>query len=227
MQRGRHINALVNLATFTLIVVALFFGKPVLMPLALATLLSFLLSPIVNRLIRLGLGRTIAVVTIVLFVFSVFGGMIWGVASQMSTLVDELPKYKDNIREKVVDLRSAGKGSFVERIRDTWGEIRGEIKRAEVAKTNLVAGGSPTSTASNTEPAREPVPVVLQGQSSSPVWQLPSALGPLIEVLANAGLVIVLVIFMLLRKKDLRNRFVVLFGLQSDAHNDPGTRRSR
>src|SRR5436190_6993192 len=117
MRGGRHVNALINLATFILIVVALFFGKPVLMPVALATLLAFLLTPIVNRLVRIGMARTLAVIVVVLLMFSALGGIIWGVASQMSVVVDELPKYKDNIREKWVDFRGAGKGSFLERIR--------------------------------------------------------------------------------------------------------------
>src|SRR3954466_15435808 len=129
MRGGRHVNALVNLATFTLVVVGLYFGKPVLMPIALATLLAFLLSPIVNRLVRWGLAQSFAVIAVVLLIFSVLGATIWGVASQMSLLVDELPKYKDNIREKVVDLRSAGKGSFVERVHQMLREIKGEIKR--------------------------------------------------------------------------------------------------
>jgi predicted PurR-regulated permease PerM len=130
MKNGRHLDVLINLAVFTLVIAALFFGKPVLMPVALAVLLSFLLSPVVNRLVRMGLGRTIAVVAVVLLLFSALGGMIWGVASQMSLLVDELPKYKGNIREKVIDLRSAGKGSMLERIQQTLREIKGEIKQA-------------------------------------------------------------------------------------------------
>jgi predicted PurR-regulated permease PerM len=211
MRLGRHVNALVSLATFTLIVVALYFGKPVLMPVALATLLSFLLSPIVNQLVRLGLSRTVAVIALVLLIFSGLGATIWGVASQMSILVDELPKYKDNIREKVVDLRGAGKGSFLQRIQETWREIKGELKKADAPQSHEVATAN-ERIASETPPSNAPVPVVVQGQTSSAAWQLPSAIGPLLEVLVGTGLVIVLVIFMLLRKRDLRNRVVVLFG---------------
>jgi predicted PurR-regulated permease PerM len=214
MKNSRHLDVLINLAVFTLVIAALFFGKPVLMPVALAVLLSFLLSPVVNRLVRMGLGRTIAVVAVVLLVFSALGGMIWGVASQMSLLVDELPKYKGNIREKVIDLRSAGKGSMLERIQQTLREIKGEIKQAE--KTNQVAhvaGGETKSSASTPAPEPEPVPVVVQGQGTASVWQTTTAIQPLMEMMATAGLVIVLVIFMLLRKRELRNRFIILFGL--------------
>jgi predicted PurR-regulated permease PerM len=214
MRNNRQADALINLGLFTLIVAALYFGKPVLMPLALATLLSFLLSPIVNRLVRMGMARTSAVVAVVVLMFTLLGGTIWGVASQMSTLVDELPKYKGNIREKIVDLRTAGKGSMLERIRQTFHEIKGEIKQAEKDKTNVTAnpysGEARPANAPAAEP--EPVPVVVQGQSQSNVWEIPSALGPLLEVLATAFLVTVLVIFMLLRKRELRNRFLLLFG---------------
>src|SRR5262245_16409138 len=173
MRRSRHVNALILLATFVLIVVALIFGKPVLMPVALATLLSFLLSPIVNQLVRLGMGRTVAVIALVLLIFSGLGATIWGVASQMSVLVDELPKYKDNIREKVVDLRGTDKGSFLDRIRQTWGEIKGEIKKADAPRTNETTAAN--EIASETTPSPVPVPVVVQGQTTSAVWQLPSA----------------------------------------------------
>ena len=58
----RSMTTLVSLATLTLVVVALYFGRPVLMPLALAVLLSFLLSPVADALHRLGVGRKTSVV---------------------------------------------------------------------------------------------------------------------------------------------------------------------
>lgn len=216
MNQGRQSLTLIYLATFILVVVALYFGKPILMPLALAVLFAFLLSPVVNSMVRAGLGRNIAVILVVALVFTVLGAMIWGVGQQMSRLVYELPAYKDNVREKIIDLRDAGKGSALERIRDTWRELKGELKNAK-PKTNDVQAASAVPGEPDPEPEsgtveQQPVPVVVQDQGSSPVWQIPSALGPLLEILATAGLVIVLVIFMLLRKRELRNRFIVLFG---------------
>ena len=204
-------------ATAILVVVALYFGKPVLMPLALATLLAFLLSPLVDALCRKGLAQSIAVTLVVVLVFSVLGGMVWGFGRQMSSLINQLPDYRQNIREKIEDLRAAGNGSTVERIRQAWKEIKGDFRRP--APTNNITEEQITTIETNEPVELEPVPVVVQSQAAS---QIPTALGPLVQVLATAGLVVVLVIFMLLRRRELRNRLIVLFGY----HRMPTTTRA-
>src|SRR5688572_27156854 len=110
MQQGRSNKVFIYFGTFLLAVLALYFGKPVLMPLALATLLAFLLGPLVNGLSRLGLRQSASVAVVVVLVFSILGAMIWGFGHQMNSLAYELPNYRQNVREKIIDLRSAGKG---------------------------------------------------------------------------------------------------------------------
>jgi predicted PurR-regulated permease PerM len=211
MREGKAGQVLVYLAIAVLAVVALYFGKPVLMPVALATLLAFLLSPLVNALCRARLRQPIAVMLVVALMFSVLGAMLWGFGKQMSSLAYQLPDYRENIREKIADLRSAGNGSTLERVRQAWREIKGELRRPSPAATNAVTASADAST--NAAPVEvEPVPVVVRGHTAGSAWSIPTALGPLVEVLATAGLVIVLVIFMLLRKRELRNRFIVLCG---------------
>ena len=211
MQASRPNGSLVYLATLTLTIAALYFGKPVLVPLALATLLTFLLTPIVNSLVRRGIRPAIAVVIIVAVMSIVFAGAVWGFGSQLRALAYELPDYKQNVLEKIADLRGASKGGGLDRIRQTWGELKGELGRPAAASTNDVKHATSTSTNAPT-PDREPVPVVVQGHGNSDLWSIPTALGPLLEVLATSSLVFVLVIFMLLRKRELRNRLILLFG---------------
>ena len=74
MQIGRSGSAFVYLATGILAVAALYFGKPILMPIALATLFAFLLSPLVDSLCRVGLRQSIAVILVVVLMFSLLGG---------------------------------------------------------------------------------------------------------------------------------------------------------
>jgi predicted PurR-regulated permease PerM len=212
MRFGRSGATLVYLALAVLTVTALYFGKPVLMPVALATLFAFLLSPLVTGLCRLGMRQAVAVMVVVVFMFSLVGAMAWGFGSQMTALVAQLPDYKQNIREKIEDLRTAGSGSTFHRIQQAWGEIKGELKKSSNTKTNEVVEASVVT---NPPVELEPVPVVVRGQSTTGMSQIPTALGPLVEVLATAGFVIVLVIFMLLRKRELRNRIIVLFGYNS------------
>jgi predicted PurR-regulated permease PerM len=214
MRPGKSSATLIYLALAILTVVALYFGKPILMPIALAMLLSFLLGPLVNGLSRLGLRQTFAVLVVVIFMFSVLGGMIWGFGKQMTSLVAQLPDYRENIREKVDDLRNAGSGTTLRRVRQAWGELKGELNRKSEEPTNEVVAAE-AGVVTNETVEIEPVPVVVRGQTTGTVWQIPTALGPLVEVLATAGLVVVLVIFMLLRKRELRNRIIVLFGYNS------------
>jgi predicted PurR-regulated permease PerM len=226
MRMGRSSAILVYLALATLAVVALSFGKPIIMPVALATLFTFLLSPLVDGLCRFGFRQSMAVGVVVVFMFSVLGVMIWGFGSQVTSLAYELPNYRQNIREKIDDLRNAGNGSALERVRQSWREIKGELKKSSSQKTS-----SKPETATNETGAEittnaiaevEPLPVVVHTPTATTVWQIPTALGPLVNVLGSAGLVIVLVIFMLLRKRELRNRIVILFGY----HRMPTTTRA-
>lgn len=211
MHFGRSGTTFVYLATGVLAVVALYFGKPILVPIALATLLAFLLGPLVNGLCRVGIRQPIAVVVVVVFMFSLLSATIWGFGKQLTSLVYQLPDYKQNIQEKIADLRSAGSGSGFERIRTAWRDIKGELKRpARPAPTNITTTAAVTVT--NTPVETEPVPVVVRTPAGGASWSIPTALGPLVQVLATAALTLVLVIFMLLRKRELRNRFIVLFG---------------
>ena len=133
MQIGRSGSAFVYLATGILAVAALYFGKPILMPIALATLFAFLLSPLVDSLCRVGLRQSIAVILVVVLMFSLLGGMIWGFGRQLTALVYQLPDYRQNIQEKIEDLRNAGSGSGVERIKLAWRELKGELKKTSTA----------------------------------------------------------------------------------------------
>lgn len=201
-----------KIATLTLTVVALHFGEPVLMPVAVATLLAFLLTPVVNSLTRRKLRLPIAVMVVVLLMFGIFAAAVWGIGSQIRSVAYELPDYRQNLFEKVADLRNASKGAALDRFRQTWRELRGELRKAPAAaQTNIAV--RPTDASTNAPaPDREPVPVVVQGQERGTFSFLPTAIGPVAELLATGFLIFVLVIFMLLRKRELRNRIILLFG---------------
>ena len=231
------LTVLATLGTLILVVMALYFGQPVLMPLALAVLVSFLLSPVADALHRLGVGKKTSVVFLVIFAFLVFAAGAYAIGSQLSALAYQIPAYKDNIREKMVALREAGKDSPIEKLQETVKEIQGELKESEKAGTNQPAApegagrsGRPVEDEPDEEAEVEPVPVVVREGGSG--WQLPTAFGPLLELLATLALVVVLVIFMLLRREELRNRFIVLFGYSrmpttTQALDEAGERISR
>jgi predicted PurR-regulated permease PerM len=202
--RVNNLPLLYVLGSIVLIVACLYWAKPVLMPLALAVLITFLLNPVVNALFSRGLPRIPAVLVVVVLAFSVVGGVSWIVTRQLSALAYELPYYRENLKEKISDLRALGESGVIERVLTTIKEVTEEEQKAPrpFPKPQF---REQLETAPDTEPEK-PVPVVVQAPSV--LWRLPS----LLESLATAGLVIVLVIFMLIRYADLRGRLLYLAG---------------
>src|SRR5262245_45143585 len=95
----------VFLASFVFAITILYFGQTVFIPIAFSLLLTFVLSPIVDRLERLHLGRVPAVIVVVMLAISVIVGAGWVVSAQLTKLLGELPQYERNIKEKIFDLR--------------------------------------------------------------------------------------------------------------------------
>jgi predicted PurR-regulated permease PerM len=207
---------LASLLLVVLVVACLYWARVVLIPVALAVLLTFLLNPIVNRLQRRGLGRTPSVILIVVVAFSLLGGIGWVTVLQITTLANELPQHTHNIKQKIADLRAAGKGGIIEKIQGMVAKVSEDLEKAEELPQGIQPGAEP----------EKPVPVVVQAPSV--LWQLSS----LLEPLATAGLVIVLVLFMLIAYGDLRNRLIRLVGyghlaLTTRALDEAGQRISR
>jgi predicted PurR-regulated permease PerM len=195
-----------------LVIVVLYWAQAVLVPIALAVLLTFVLTPPVTWLER-WLGRVPAVLVTVTLVFIVLGLAGWGLARQMDHLADDLPTYRINILAKIADVRGAGKGGSVERLQET----------IEGIKTDLGQSSAPTGTASR------PVVVTSELVTGFPGF---SWLGPIVGPVGTAGLVLAMVIFMLLERRDLRDRLIGLIGhgrltVTTKAFDEAGTRVSR
>ena len=189
---SRSLRLWITFAGCVLVVAVLYLAQVVLMPVALAILISFVLGPIVVRLQR-WIGRIPAVLTTVVLAFAVLGLMTWGLGSQLVKLTADLPAYRANIRQKISDVRQAGRESSVQQVQATIEDIKTEIE-------------------TNGDPAPEPEPVVVVPEKAESEGVVPTWLGPLFEPLATAGFVIALVIFMLLHRGDLRGRFIRLVG---------------
>jgi predicted PurR-regulated permease PerM len=220
----RKLPLLYVLACFVLVIACLYWAKAVLIPVALAVLLTFLLNPVVRILQRRWLPRTPAVLLVVALAFSALGGMSWTVTRQLTALAYELPRYQENLKHKMRDLRELGKGGIIEKLQTTIKEVTGELQKGTPPPPEIQPIGEPTEKLTG-EPEK-PVPVVVQAPSM--FWQLPA----LLEPVASAGLVIVLVIFMLIQYADLRSRLVRLAGyghstIATKALDEAGQRISR
>ncbi|MER8440196.1 AI-2E family transporter [Mesorhizobium sp. M1393] len=212
--------SLPTVATVVTAVAALYFGREVFLPIAIALLLTFALAPMVSALKRVGLPRLPAVIASVLSAFTVLALFSFIVATQVSELAQNIPLYQSNILTKVRSLKETGVGGgIIARLSGVIERIGQELDRQE------------TSPPTAGEPEREPVPVEIIARER-PLQVLQNLIGPLISPLASAGLIIVVVIFMLLEREDLRDRFIRLVGYgdlhrTTEALQDAGKRVGR
>ncbi|WP_287173127.1 AI-2E family transporter [Mesorhizobium sp.] len=192
--------SLPTVATVVAAVAALYFGREVFLPIAIALLLTFALAPLVSALKRVGIPRLPAVIASVLGAFTVLALFSFIVATQVSELAQNIPLYQSNILTKVRSLKETGVGGgVIARLSEAIERVGQELDRQE------------TSPPAADQPRREPVPVEIIARER-PLQVLQNLIGPLISPLASAGLIIVVVIFMLLEREDLRDRFIRLVG---------------
>ncbi|MDF3812651.1 MULTISPECIES: AI-2E family transporter [Rhodopseudomonas] len=218
-------TTLINLAVAALIIAALYVGREVLVPVALAVLFSFVLAPFVIRLQSWRVPRTVAVLIAVFIGFSVIFSLGGLIVSQANRLAGELPGYQQTLREKIEGLRgvAAGGSSTLERASRVLRELDSELKNPSAGRRsgNLT---SPNSV--------RPIPVEIRQPDPGTLSTLVAIIQPLIQPLTTTGIVVIFVIFILLQRQDLRNRFIRLAGSHdmqrtTAALDDAGQRLSR
>jgi predicted PurR-regulated permease PerM len=228
---GNSATLVGNLAIGVVAVVALYLGREVFVPVALAILLSFALAPSVLLLRRCYFGRVPSVIAVVVFVFGAICGLGFLLGNQLTHLAENLPQYQYNVTEKIHSLRgSAIKDGLVERTSTMLQDLSKEISKPsdEAANIDTKASRPPPSVV----PPSAPAPVEIRGLNSAPLQIVQDIVGPLLQPLAIAAIVIVFLIFFLLQREDLRDRFIRLAGprdLQrtTEALDDAGRRLSR
>ena len=114
---------------FILAILALYFARLVLIPLALAITMTFILAPAVAWLQKIHLGRTLATLIVITVAIGLTGFTGSIVFNQFLSVIDELPKYKENIVEKAAALRTPMQGTL-RRAADTVSELSKEIAKA-------------------------------------------------------------------------------------------------
>jgi predicted PurR-regulated permease PerM len=188
------------LGNVVLIIASLYWAQTILIPIALSIMLTFLLSPVAGALERVGLKRLPSVLLIVVLTFSLLATIGWVVSIEFTSLGNELPKYTGNIRQKIADVRGAGKGGALENVQKAIDQFKEEIQKKQEPSEKL------------SKDKEVPSPVVVEAKESSRFWPVPLASTAMLEPLAAVGLVIVLVIFMLIQREELRNRLIRLVG---------------
>jgi predicted PurR-regulated permease PerM len=203
------LRGLLGLAIGVVVIAGLYLGQEVLIPVTLAILLSFVLSPVVALLRRLRIPRAPAVLVSVLFALGVLGGIGTVVGTQVASLADEAPAYARTIEGKIARARAYA----LERAAIFTREA--PLRSAEPAARGA-AGPTPVTDAVVSR-ARAVTSVRIVGEEPNTLTVARDVLAPVLAPFETFVIVLVVAIFILLQKDDLRDRMIRLFG-SSDLH---------
>lgn len=199
-----------TLIVAAIVVATLYIGQVVLIPLALAVLLAFVLSPLVRMLRKVSIPKTVAVMVVVLLAFSVLLAAGFMVSRQVTVLAENIPRYEFSMRKKIRELRGATvQNKAMKEATETLEDLGKELsKKEDETKTAPAAEKMPRE-----EPEEaKPIPVEIH-EPPTPVFKTyRSIVAALIHPLAMTGLVFLFLSFILLQRQDLRDRFIRLTG---------------
>lgn len=198
------LQGLTTLAVAVVVVAALYLAREVLVPITLAILLSFLLAPLVALLRRVGLPRVPSVVMAVLVALGVLlllGGVI---GSQVASLADDVPRYAATVERKVDAVRSYTIGRVT--------AMTGALGRQMTPPAPPAA--APAAPPSDTP---KPVRVEVHQPDPTPLEIATRVLSPILSPLGTIGIVLLVAVFILMQREDLRDRMIRLFG-SGDLH---------
>ena len=199
--------AFTNFVILTIVVAALYFTRDILVPIALAGLLSFLLAPVVRRLQAWRVPRAFAVMGAVLAALLVAGSLATMVMVEVGQLVNDLPRYQATLGNKIHHVRDAvaGRGvlkSASSMLKTLDRELNAKESNGPPAKETLSKDGDRAS----------PIPVEVHQPDPSASETLMAVLTPLAVPFTTTGIVVIFLAFFLFQREDLRNRFIRLAG---------------
>jgi predicted PurR-regulated permease PerM len=169
-----------------------------------------------------------SVIVVVLLAALVLGGVVTLVTIEVTSLAGDLPTYTDNIKEKIKSLRQVGHGT--DRLEKMIQEITGAWKSGPATPEDGKAD-EPAADHVVVSPEKQSA-VVMQPESTAWLSRLPDLLTPVVKLVGGLALALVLVVFMLLKRENLRNRLIRLIGhgrmtVTTKALDDAGQRISR
>jgi len=201
-------NTLQGLLIATIVIGGLYFAREVLLPLALAIILSFVLTPPLLLLRRIKVPRVLAVILVVAIAFGIIGGLGWLISREATNLAAALPSYRATLSEKITSLRESTDQS---KVLQKAGDVLTDLQ-AQLDQPDAPAPATPGVGAMPDRPQAEPVPVVIRQPDPKGFAPYRSIVGTILPPLAIAGIVLLLVVFILLQREDLRDRLIRLFG---------------
>jgi predicted PurR-regulated permease PerM len=221
---NRSLTHFLKFATALLVIATLYLGRDVLIPLALASLFTFLLNPLVKRLCRWGVPRVLSLGVVTMACFSTLALVAWLLGGELASLANDLPNHQQNIQRRIDSLHKIGDTGIILRLRKMVGDVN---QSAAPATAPATAPAAPA-------PAIPPAATLssqLNGESAlMKIFNM--VVATLAEALGMAAVVILFVVFMLLRLNDISQRVARLVGygrltLTTKAIDESGDRISR
>jgi predicted PurR-regulated permease PerM len=217
-KRPHEIGRLVELAYPVVILGFCYWAKDFLLPIVLAALITFLTAPLVCRLERWGFHSIVAVFAVVAVAFALLGAVCTTVSIETLSLVNSLPKYRDNIRARWEVFQKEPPGPVNAAFRNV-GELIADLSKS----------GSPEETLRQQS---EPTKVQIVGGTGDMLTMVRTGMTPVLAPAASFAVVVVLVAFMLFERKHLRERFLRIIGkshvvTSALAVDEAGSRLSR
>ncbi len=211
----------------------LYFARDILVPITLAFILSLLIAPLVRALRRFGIGQTWSVLAAVLMLSLSFGAFATVIGSQLVRMAANLPKYERTLERKIETLN----GVTVGRIDSLAAQAARAFRREESAPAQPQSqlpsqAQGQTLTQPGAAAPKVPIPVELHEAPANPLQVFEKVLGSIWIPIETAGIVLVVLVFVLLEQEALRDRFIRIAGgtdirLTTLLINDAGDRLSR
>jgi len=193
----------VLIGTLVAALAVLYLAREIFIPFAFALALSFVLTPPTTWLQRIHLGRIPAVMIVMIAVVALAGAVSWMVANELIDVVDHLPAYGENIHNKMKGIRAPATGALG-RVEKSVAAIGKELASAD---TPGPGPGRRSATTSN------PLPVQVVTPEPSPLVYLRDLARPILAPAGMVGFVLILTVFILIKREDLRNRLLRLVGV--------------
>ena len=188
-----------NLIIATLVIAFLYIGRDIFQPLVIAALLAFILTPLIRRLRNWRLPRILAVLFSVIFAIAVLSALSATIVMQVSQLAEVLPKYETNLRTKIHDINGGAlTTSALEKASGTLKGLQSEI--------NTPTMPTPAS------PEQKPMPVEVRQLQPTGLQSIMDLVQTLLLPVTGAALTVLFLIFILLQREDIRDRFLRLVG---------------
>ena len=190
---------LLRVVTAVVVVAALYVGRTVFIPLALALLLSLLLTPVMDFLGRIRVPRLMAIFLVVAALCALAGGLGWKASTEFTDLANQLPIYKETLEGKIKVLSGLRSSNF-SKVSEAVSDLEKELTKSELPEQSHLRKAPAPGSSIARPMAVEVVP------PSDTLASLETILGPMGAV----GMVGVFTIFILIGREDLRNRFIHL-----------------